>query len=188
MPRKSLIIAIVGMALVSVPAALGKSQPVTHSPDAIERAVLARELSSRLDSTVYRDAFERAVAADRTRTAAQALTARSQALNERYGLGGVVSRDAFERAALANANRQWLDGLSTRSEAMRSSPGLGSTVPVSDSHDRFSPAPEPVSIPAVGSGREIDWPQIGVGFGVGLVLAMGLMLTMRYTRIRPLAH
>jgi hypothetical protein len=39
-----------------------------------------------------------------------------------------------------------------------------------------------------GSGREIEWPQLGIGFGVGLLLALGLFLAVRMTRIRPLAH
>jgi hypothetical protein len=41
---------------------------------------------------------------------------------------------------------------------------------------------------SVTSGREIEWPQIGIGFGIGLLLAAGLYLAMRFTRIRPLAH
>jgi hypothetical protein len=45
-----------------------------------------------------------------------------------------------------------------------------------------------VAVVATGSGSEIDWPQVGIGFGVGILLALGLLLAMRFTRIRPLAH
>ena len=38
------------------------------------------------------------------------------------------------------------------------------------------------------SGRDIEWTQIGMGFGLGVVLAIGLFLAMRYTRVRTLAH
>jgi hypothetical protein len=46
----------------------------------------------------------------------------------------------------------------------------------------------PVASPTVSSGRELEWPQIGVGFGIGIVLALGLFLAMKSTRQRPLAH
>lgn len=39
-----------------------------------------------------------------------------------------------------------------------------------------------------GSGIELDWSQLGIGFGVGFVLALGLVLGLRYARVRPLAH
>ena len=59
--------------------------------------------------------------------------------------------------------------------------------PVRD--DRFRIDPTSSSNPVtVGSGREIEWPQVGIGLGIGLLLALGLFLGMRYTRIRPLAH
>lgn len=41
------------------------------------------------------------------------------------------------------------------------------------------------SVPA---GSDRDWSQLGTGFGLGLILALGLMLAMRYTRGRQLAH
>ncbi len=45
---------------------------------------------------------------------------------------------------------------------------------------------DPVS--AKNSGRDVEWPQVGVGFGLGLLLAIGLFVAMRSTRIRTLAH
>lgn len=35
---------------------------------------------------------------------------------------------------------------------------------------------------------EIAWPQIGIGFGAGILLALGVVLVLRYTRVRPLAQ
>ena len=45
--------------------------------------------------------------------------------------------------------------------------------------------PAPVSSQ---SGNEVEWPQIGVGFAVGILLMLGFGLDLRYARIRPLAH
>ena len=46
----------------------------------------------------------------------------------------------------------------------------------------------PTTIAASDSGREIEWSQIGMGFGLGILLAIGLFLAMRSTRVRHLAH
>jgi hypothetical protein len=34
----------------------------------------------------------------------------------------------------------------------------------------------------------LDWSQVGIGFGAGIVLALGFVLALRYTRVRSLAH
>jgi hypothetical protein len=46
----------------------------------------------------------------------------------------------------------------------------------------------PAPVRATGSGRELEWPQIGIRFGVGIVLMLGLWLALRLLRGRPLAH
>ena len=46
----------------------------------------------------------------------------------------------------------------------------------------------PASVAAVGSGTEIDWPQLGIGFGVGIAVVLGLILTVRIGRNHPVAH
>jgi hypothetical protein len=46
----------------------------------------------------------------------------------------------------------------------------------------------PASASAVGSGSEIDWPQLGIGFGVGVAVLLGLILTVRIGRSHPVAH
>jgi hypothetical protein len=59
-----------------------------------------------------------------------------------------------------------------------------------DAFERAAPpkGSQPVSVDATGSGNELEWPQLGIGFGLGLLLAGGLLLAMRMTKIRPLAH
>ena len=119
-----------------------------------------------------------------------------------------VSPDWFERAAAAATQKQ---GISTmldareRSFAAKQNPQLVASqvpdwferaaatairdnrVPVVDDRFTIDPTsgPSPVT---VGSGREIEWPQVGIGLGIGLLLALGLFLAMRHTRIRTLAH
>jgi len=47
----------------------------------------------------------------------------------------------------------------------------------------------PASASAVGSDSEIGWPQLlGVGFGVGMAVLLGLILTVRIGRSHPVAH
>ena len=48
-----------------------------------------------------------------------------------------------------------------------------------------SKAPVPV---ATRSGSEIEWPQICIGFALGIALGLGVPLVVRGTRERQLAH
>ncbi len=59
-----------------------------------------------------------------------------------------------------------------------------------DAHERSAPPQGTVSrsTEATGSGNELDWSQLGIAFGLGLLLATGLFVAMRMTRNRPLAH
>jgi hypothetical protein len=57
-----------------------------------------------------------------------------------------------------------------------------------DDNVRPSPSDVPASTPTVSSGRDVEWPQIGIGFGIGIALVLGLILALRAMRIRPLAH
>jgi len=56
--------------------------------------------------------------------------------------------------------------------------------------DRFNLHPQEVPTPVAttSSGREIDFPQLGIGLGIGVLLALGLYLAVRFTRVRPVAH
>lgn len=38
------------------------------------------------------------------------------------------------------------------------------------------------------AGRGIDWSQLGIGFGVGMFFVLGVILAVRLTRSRTLAH
>jgi hypothetical protein len=57
-----------------------------------------------------------------------------------------------------------------------------------DAHQRSAPGVGSTEVLTINSGRDIEWPQIGVGFGIGLLLALGLGLTMRAVTppVRPL--
>lgn len=168
----SLITATVGAALLFAVPAWGDnwgadqtSQSVRVSPDLADRAIAAEQsrLSAMLDS-------------------------REQSLGAGVGNGKVSALDARERSFAAKLDSQlvaaqvpdWFER--TAAAAIR-----GHRVPVVDDRFTIDPTsgPSPVT---VGSGREIEWPQVGIGLGIGLLLALGLFLAMRFTRIRTLAH
>jgi hypothetical protein len=65
---------------------------------------------------------------------------------------------------------------------------LNGAAAAGDSHNRFDLASSTASLPTVSSVREIEWPQIGIGFGVGILLAVAFWGAMRIRHIRPLAH
>jgi hypothetical protein len=45
-----------------------------------------------------------------------------------------------------------------------------------------------VEVSTVDSRTEIEWPQVGIGLGVAILLALGVGLTMRVAHVRPFAH
>lgn len=99
----------------------------------------------------------------------------------------IVSPDAVDRAIAARESMQTA-GRSLvfddhRTDAAQQS--TGRTL-VFDNYRLDATRPEQVS--ATSSGREIEWPQLGIGFGLGIALLLGLMLAVRVTRTRPLAH
>jgi hypothetical protein len=113
------------------------------------------------------DAFDRAIAAEQQRLATM-LDAREQAFGTKreVQLGAGVYPDAFERAVTVHERTSGFRG-----------------------DDRFTidPTSQPSPVSVTGDGREIQWPQVGVGFGIALVLLMGLLLALRGRR-QPLAH
>jgi hypothetical protein len=84
-------------------------------------------------------------------------------------LAGVPGPDAFERAVITNE---------------RSKPVI-----VVDDRFRLDPntgvEPGPVQVTNT---RDIEWPQVGIGLGIGFLLMIGLYLALKATRQRPLAH
>jgi hypothetical protein len=164
----SLITATVGAALLFAVPAYGdnwgadqRGEQVRVSPDLEDRASAAQQ--ARLESML--DAREQSLGAGVGNGKLSAVDAREQAFGTKQVLQ--PAPDWFERAADA---------------AIRDT-----RVPVVD--DRFTIDPTRGQNPVtVSSGREIELPQVGIGFGIGLLLAFGLYLAMRYTRGRPLAH
>ncbi|MBM2823733.1 MAG: hypothetical protein HW413_2479 [Thermoleophilia bacterium] len=51
-----------------------------------------------------------------------------------------------------------------------------------------SPEVFPAEQPSTATGREIEWSQLAIGVLIGTVFAFGLILAVRFTRSRPLAH
>jgi hypothetical protein len=52
-----------------------------------------------------------------------------------------------------------------------------------------SPAsPRTAEAPTAGPSRDVDWAQLGIGFALGIALAISLWLAMQARRTRPLAH
>ena len=117
----------------------------------------------------YPDVVDRAVAQQEASTVSTYLDAHERAAR----VGGLESTtvnfpDVIERAVAARGTGGGLSG---------------------DDHVRIDPANLPTVAPtSSSSGREVEWPQIGIGFGIGILLALGLMLALRMTRIRQLAH
>lgn len=173
-PKISLITAAVGAALVlGVPAAWGdnyfadRQGATVANPDWFERAATVAKqnhLSSMLD------ARERALGAALDNQKVSPLDARERSLGAKLDVQLTSGQypDWFERAAAA-ASRTTRD-------------------PVVDDRFRIDHSNVPVQVSATSSGREIEWPQVGIGFGIGIVLMIGLYLAMKSTRHRPLAH
>ncbi len=150
-PKFSLITAIAGAALVfAVPAAWGDSwfadqqQPsVRVSPDLVDRAVAARqhELSNMLD------AREQALVAKSDQSTVSPLDQRERAFGAKREaqLTSGQYPDVIERAVTARGPIR---------------------TPVGDDRFRIDHSNVPVPVSATSSGRELEWPQIGIGFGV----------------------
>jgi len=172
-PKISLITATVGAAfLFAVPAAWGDSwfndqqASVRVSPDLVDRAVAAKQ--NRLANML--DARERALGANPGNQTVSPLDARERSFGAKLEvqLSGGSYPDVIDRTVAAQGTPR---------------------APVGDS-DRFriDHSNVPVQVSPTSSGRELEWPQIGIGFGIGIILMLGLYMTLKSTRQRPLAH
>jgi hypothetical protein len=146
---------------------------------------------------------------------ARALRLRSEGLNELYGLGNAYGAsavrieqaranpvrmetgsttamlDAREQAFVEKRNAQLSIGtMPDVFERAVSASGTGSGDHFVANDNRFRPVvvDRPGEVTVTGSGDEIAWPQVGIGFGIGIALILGLLLALRATRQRPLAH
>ena len=143
-----------------------------------------------------------------------ALKLRSEELNRQYGLGEYAGStvdviDARERswgAQVQVAQSSPIDARETSFAAKREAQLADVSGPdafervvivstretpplVADDRFRLDPTtggqPAPVSVT---SGDEVEWPQVGIGLGIGVLLMIGLYLALKATRQRPLAH
>ena len=190
MSRIITLITAIGAALLVVPAAWGQTQPDArdvgmnklyglgeYSPEA--RALKLRgeglnklyglgEWATTTPTSI--EVRERGMSVGRENPTTSMLDAREQAFAAKRNvqLSTGTQPDAFERTVAANE---------------RSKPVI-----VVDDRFRIDPTSQPTSVSATGSGDEIQWPQVGIGFGVGITLVFGLLLALRATRQRQLAH
>ena len=96
-----------------------------------------------------------------------------------------VSPDTSDYAATAEQKRQaiMLDG---REAALSINAPVVIHEPVVDDRFRIDPTSGTQTI-SVTSDDELTWPQLGLGFAIGLLLMLGLFVTVRATRTRT-AH
>lgn len=158
---------IIGLAVATT---VGVQTASAQSPDVVDRAVAAR-LATQSTPRVSPDVLERVVAAQqrnhpvvlRSDSVESAIVAR--------GTSGatIVYPDVVDRAVTAQQRN----------------------LPIVH---RYSDSAEGAIVAAnlptqpTSSGTEIEWPQIGIGFGVGIFLMLTLWLGFRATRTRQLAH
>jgi hypothetical protein len=190
----SLITATVGAALLFAVPAYGDNwgrdlaqQTTSTSPDWFERAAaVAIEKQNSVPIVSENTPESQYLVAERLR---------GEALNRQYGLGefavGTASsyRDAHERVVEPQSVR----AERIRSEALNRKYGLGEYGTASsyrDAHERAVPpvSSTPVSVTPTSSDRDVEWPQLGIAFGIGIALLLGLFLAMRTMRGRELAH
>jgi hypothetical protein len=100
-----------------------------------------------------------------------------------------VSPDVADRVDAARQQElsSMLDARERSFAAKSAATSIVSTDPVRD--DRFRLDPSSIPTPAtISSARDVEWLQIGIGFGGGVLLAFGLFLAMRMTRAHQPAH
>jgi hypothetical protein len=175
MTRKITLAVTVVTALVLAAPALGKGQRVEEPQTALQ----AR--SEALNRMHGLGAYQ------------PSLKDRSEALNRMYGLGAYAASvdaiEARERAFGAKRDAQ-LGSLQSPDVVQRAIEAHTRSIrePVGDDRFRIDPTSGPAPVSVTTSGREVEWPQIGIGFGIGLLLAVGLAFALRLTRTRQLAH
>ena len=62
------------------------------------------------------------------------------------------------------------------------------SAPYLDLHRPFVPTTVDATMVTTSEGRPIDLLQVGLGFGIGVLLTIGLSLAVRSTRVHRLAH
>jgi hypothetical protein len=191
MTRMIRIITVAGVALVLAPSAFAQTGERFQEAPQWHQALMARSEGM---NQRYQAQSTTPVVGERFQKPSQwllALEARSEALNRQNGLGeyAVSAIDARERALTAKSEAQmavtpypdWFERAANT--AIRDNRG----VVVGDDH--FNLRPEDISATATSSGREVDFPKIGIGVALGLMLVLALYFAFRGPRLgRPLAH
>ena len=176
MTPKISLVTVVAVALVAVPAAWGSQQQSNPrgmlASDSVESARHQAEPFN-LRHVLASDSVE---------------SARQQA--EPLNLRNVLASDSVESAKAESQPINLRDVLASDSVEAYGSAGTSVDRRIVGDNYREPPKPvnRPTTIAASDSGREIEWTQIGMGFGLGILLAVGLFLAMRSTRSRQLAH
>lgn len=191
--RISLTVGVAVVALaIGVPTALGKGQAPQSAVEYFKANELATLVQSGKPSAVeYFRANERSTLVQSGKASAVdyfRANELSTLVQSQSALGGY--RDAHERVGtLGNqpAVAAYRDSFERGRHVART--GLESNVATyRDAFERSNPQTAPVTSSPVGSGTEIEWPQVGIGLALGIALILGLWLAMRFTRIRPIAH
>jgi hypothetical protein len=201
MTRRIRIISIIGAALVLAPSAFAQQGERFQEAPQSHQALTVRSEGMNQRNGLGQDS-----------PAIKALQLRSEALNRQHGLGGyaqsnvavlnarerafatksqVVSTspiDARERALSTKVELQLASDFYADGFAQAVKPRDVNVGPVRDDRFRLDPTAGSEPVTATSSARDIEWSQLGIGFGIGLVLALGMYLAARYTRIRPVAH
>ena len=101
-----------------------------------------------------------------------------------------VSPDLVDRAVAARQQELFavLDARERSFATGRTASAASAPEPLHDDHFRSDPAGLPTPVATTRSGGGIDWSQVGVGFAVGVLLMLGLMVAMRIPRARQPAH
>ncbi len=79
-------------------------------------------------------------------------------------------------------------GAAERAGRISSAPTRDVVLLSGEDHTGVQPVATATPVASSSSGRDIAWSQLGIGLGIGIILAFGLMLALKATRQRPLVH
>jgi hypothetical protein len=190
--RISLVVVAAGAALAVSSVALAQSQPLADPFDSMRPATLAvsPEVADQVEAMRQELALSRQLtdSFDRARPATLAV---SPEVAERVAAARrELVLDRMRPATLA-VSPEVAEMVAAARLALESTPIVSS-----DARDRVGTASgddggtrvNVPGVPSTSSDRDLDWPQLGIGFAVGILLALGLGLAMRLTRFSPLAR
>jgi hypothetical protein len=193
----SLITAIAGLALVLAAPAFGQQQDFWNYDEQGQKVTNTSPGMSAQDlGTLYSgggsdlqasllmpDVVDRAVAARMTEGRSLVFDNHRSESTQGSRLDAVVIPDVVDRAVAArNAGGR---GLAFDNHKVDAPVGSSGRELVFDNH-KVEPIGSPVTIEA--TGNELDWPQLGIAFGIGIALMLGLFAALRLRESRPLAH